>query len=186
MIRNFLDRIFINKRLIRPVEFVLKMALVYTVWRTFKYFGEQNENFLWGGWTVFKDMLGNSTTATAAILLGKLGYQLTYYSRMITVDDSAGIFFGDLCLGIAPIVIFSGFILSFGNNWKNKLWFIPLGVFFIYFINVFRLMALVLIQVHHQEYFDMAHDYLYVIITYGFIFLMVMWWMDKLADKKLA
>lgn len=43
------------------------------------------------------------------------------------------------------------------------------------------MLALVLVLVHYNRYFGMAHDYVYVVITYGLIFVLVMWWMDKLA-----
>lgn len=183
MIRQFLNHVLSNKKLVRPVEFLLKMAIVYACWRTFKYFGEKDDNFLWGGWFWLKNFLGDSVTASAAFLLRSAGYELTYYKRLITVDGSIGIYFADLCLGIAPMVIFSGFILSYGNNWKNKLWFIPLGVFLIHCINIFRMIALILVQVHYPEYFRVAHEYVYVVVTYGMIFLLVMWWMNSLADK---
>ena len=184
MVRQFLDRIFSDKKLIRPVEFLFKMAIVYACWRTFKYFGEKDDNFLWGGWFWLKNVLGDSVTASAAYLLTEAGYELTYYKRLITVEGSSGIYFADLCLGIAPMVIFSGFILSYGNNWKNKLWFIPLGVLLIHGINIFRMIALILIQVHYPRYFKLAHEYVYVVVTYGIIFLLVIWWMNLLTFKK--
>ena len=183
MVHQILDKIFSNKKLIRPAEFIVKMAIVYACWRTFKYFGEKDDNFLWGSWFWFKNFIGDSVVASAAAILSAAGYELTYYKRLITLEGGRGIYFADLCLGIAPMVIFSGFIISYGNNLKNKLWFIPMGLMFIHVINIFRIIALVLIQAYYLQYFKFAHDYLYVVITYGLIFLLVMWWMDKLADK---
>jgi exosortase/archaeosortase family protein len=64
---------------------------------------------------------------------------------------------------------------------QAKLWFIPLGLMLIFMINVFRLLALILIQAHYNSYFDFAHDYLYVVVTYSLIFVLVMWWMNRWA-----
>ncbi len=183
-IAGLLDRYLTNKRLIRPAEFLIKMALVYIGWRTFKYFGEHYDNFLWGGWQWFKDAMGRLLTLCAALLLKVAGYQLNFYERLIIVDGTRGIYVADLCLGIAPMVIFTGFISAFGDHTRNKLWFIPLGLFLIFLTNVARVLALVLVQVHSNHYFGLAHDYVYVLITYGLIFFMVMWWMNKLAFKE--
>lgn len=159
---------------------------MYIGWRLFKYLGENNENFLWGGWQAFKDLVGNALTATSAWVLRLMGYQLSSAGRRIIVDGTRGIWVADLCLGIAPMVIFAGFILAFGNHWKNKVWFIPLGLFLIYLTNVVRIVALVLVQVHNNNYFKLAHEYVYLIITYGLISLLVLWWMEKLAFKPAA
>ena len=185
MLRTLLERIFNDKRLVRPAEFIIKMLLVYVGWRAFKYVGDTYENFLWGGWQQFKDFLGGVTTTVSANMLLVLGYKLSYVGRVITVDGTSGIYFADLCLGLAPMVIFSGFIFSYGDNTKAKFWFVPLGVAAIFLINALRMVALILIQVHgNNAQFRIAHDYLYVLITYGFIFVMVMWWMNRWADIK--
>jgi exosortase/archaeosortase family protein len=162
------------------------MVMVYVGWRLFKYAGETYTNFLWGGWDWFKNVLGNSLTHFSATVLRLAGYELVHYKRVIIIEGTRGIYVADLCLGIAPMVIFSGFILSYGDNKRDKLWFIPLGIFAIYIINVLRICALALVQYHYNKLFRFAHEYLYVTVTYGFIFLMVIWWMNKWADKKSA
>ncbi len=185
MIKHFLEKYLPDKKLVKPAEFVIKMMIVYASWRAFKHAGDVYDNFLWGGWQHFKDILGSLTAAVAAKGLLVLGYKLSYHGRVITVDGTAGIYFADLCLGLAPMVIFAGFIVSYGNNLKAKCWFIPFGVMSIFLLNAVRMMALVLLQTEgNKSLFRFAHDYLYVIVTYGFIFLMVMWWMNSLADKK--
>ena len=186
MLRRILSRNLANKRLILPIEFLLKMSLVYIGWRCFKYVAESNEGFLWGGWFWLKNTLGNSITTCAAYILQAANYTLFYEGRTLILQGTNGIYFADLCLGVAPMVIFTGFILSYGTNFKNKLWFIPLGIFLIFCINVVRVVALALIQLHLPHYFQLAHSYLYVLITYGLIFILVMWWMNKLADNKIV
>ncbi|MBK7147495.1 MAG: exosortase/archaeosortase family protein [Bacteroidetes bacterium] len=175
---------FTDKRLILPVEFVLKMLLVYAAWRLFKYGGEHYEHFMWGGWEYLKNTQGRLVGHFSAMQLRAMGYQVTDFGRMIIVDGTPGIFIGDLCLGIAPMVIFSGFILVFGDNGCNKAWFIPLGLLLINVINVFRTSALVLVQVHYERYFKLAHENIYLYLTYGLILLLLLWWMNGPAFKK--
>ncbi len=184
MIHRFLSGFFTDKRLILPAEFLLKMMLVYAAWRLFKYGGEHYENFMWGCWEYVKNMQGRLVGHLSSVLLRGMGYEVTDFGRMIIVDGTPGIFIGDLCLGIAPMVIFSGFIFVFGDNPRNKLWFIPLGLALINVINVLRTSALVLVQVHYQRYFKLAHENIYLYLTYGLIFALLLWWMNRLAFKE--
>lgn len=184
MLRGLLQKTLTDKKLIAPAEFVLNMAVVYACWRLVKYMGETNPNFLWGGWHWFNDMIGNTLATCSATLMKLVGYELVHYKRIVTLEGTRGIYIADLCLGVAPMVIYTGFILSYGDNRKDKLWFVPLGLLVIFIINVLRVTALALIQYHYNSLFKFAHEYLYVTVTYGFIFLMVMWWMNKWADKK--
>lgn len=181
MVNELLSKFISNKKCLLPAEFLVKMVFVYAAWRTFKYGGEHYENFLWGGWDWIKNLQGNLIAYCSANLLRLLGYSVEQFQRMIMVDGNTGIYVADLCLGIAPMVIFTGFVLAFGNNNRNKIWFVPLGLGFIFIINVFRTMALVLVQVHYNKYFKFAHENLYFYITYGAIFLLLMWWMNTLA-----
>lgn len=181
MIKQVIAKFISNKKLLLPAEFLLKMILVYASWRAFKYGGEHFDNFLWGGWDAIKNFQGNLIANNSANLLRMLGYSVQQFQRMIVVDGTPGIYVADLCLGIAPMAIFAGFILAFGNHTRNKLWFIPLGLGLIFTINVFRTTALVLVQVHYNKYFKLAHENIYVYITYGTIFLLLMLWMNKLA-----
>lgn len=181
MLKRLLKKVFTNELLIEPAEFVIKVAMVYAIWRGFKYCGETYPGFLWGGWAAFYDIVGNLLAAADSVILNLLKVRHLHDKRVIIVEGTNGIKFSDLCLGIAPMFIYSGIILAFGNNVQAKLWFIPLGLMLIFMINVFRLLALILIQAHYNSYFDFAHDYLYVVVTYSLIFVLVMWWMNRWA-----
>jgi exosortase/archaeosortase family protein len=183
MLQRLLKQYLPDTKMVRPVEFAIKMVFVYAGWRTFKYFSETQPDFLWGSWDWFKELIGVDLIRWTALILSSMGYPLVHHGRLIVVDGYSGIYASDLCLGIPPLVIFTGFILSFGNNHKARLWFIPLGLIVIYITNILRMVALVLVQVHQGAYFRLAHDYVYLILTYGFIFIMVMWWMNSLAFK---
>ena len=183
MFRQVLQKLFTDKKMILPVEFVLNMGLVYAVWRALKYGGENFENFLLGGWDTFYTVFGRFITIISAQALRIMGYTVTDFHRMIIVEGTPGVYIGDLCLGVAPLFIFAGFILFYGDNWRNKLWFIPMGWVLILITNVIRTIALVLVLLYERQWFKLAHEYVYVLLTYGVIFLLVMWWMNKLADN---
>ncbi len=184
MISRILKPIIKDEALANVAAFIIKVALVYCTWRLLKYSGETYPGFLWGGWSAFYDLMGSLLTKTDSLILRLIDVPHIMKHRLIIIEGTRGIYFADLCLGIAPMFIFSGIILSVGNNWRNRLWFIPLGLILIYIINVFRLLALLLLQKKSNELFDFAHDYLYVTITYSLIFLLVVWWTNRLAFEE--
>ncbi|MCS6935169.1 MAG: archaeosortase/exosortase family protein [Chitinophagales bacterium] len=163
------------------VRFLLNMGIVYAAWRLFKYLAEHYENFLWGGWAKFQQFIGNTIATYSVSILRLAGYEVYNTGRMIYMQGHQPIYVADQCLGIAPLVIFTGFIVSFGNNTRNKLWYIPFGILLIMIINIIRMMALVLVAVHKQAWFGFAHNYLYVAITYSLILALVIWWMERWA-----
>ena len=181
MIKTTLRKLLKNDDLVEPAEFVIKVALVYAFWRLLKFSGETYPGFLWGGWAAFYDFMGNLLASSTTVLLDILGYKYWHEGRVIIVEGTRGVRFADLCLGIAPMVIYTGIISSFGNNWKARLWFIPMGIIFIFFINVLRMLALILVQAHYPQYFKLAHEYVYLIATYSLIFALVALWMNKFA-----
>jgi exosortase/archaeosortase family protein len=81
------------------------------------------------------------------------------------------------------MVLYVGFIFCFPSGLRRKLWFSLLGLAFIYIINVFRCVGLVLIAHDNdlRKWFDFAHHYLFVIIVYGFIFLLWMWFVNGIG-----
>lgn len=166
------------------VFFVLKIAIVYSSWRVLKYLGEADPNFLFGWWEAMYDFFAKRLAEGAAVVLKVFGYGYKQYGRVIIVDGTRGILVANLCVGIAAFYIYSGLILAFGNNWRDKLWFVPMGLLFIFVINVFRVVALALVQLHYEQYFKIAHTYVYVVLTYGLIFGLVVIWMEKFAFKK--
>ena len=116
MLKRLLKKVFTNELLIEPAEFVIKVAMVYAIWRGFKYCGETYPGFLWGGWAAFYDIVGNLLASADSVILNLLDVRHLHDKRVIIVEGTNGIKFSDLCLGIAPMFIYSGFILAFGNN----------------------------------------------------------------------
>ena len=102
----------------------------------------------------------------------------------IFLSNTSGIYVANHCLGIPAMVVFTLIILSFGGALKHKLWYIPLGIIGILFINCMRIVGLVVLLKRSSPFFwELNHKYALLILTYGFIFWMVKVWMDKFADQ---
>ena len=79
-------------------------------------------------------------------------------------------FIAPYCDGMVLYALFSGFVIAFPTSSRHKLWFVPVGVALIYGINVLRLVAM-----------SINHHYTFAFIVYGFIGLLWLWWVTRLA-----
>lgn len=123
--------------------------------------------------------------ATASIA-GKL---VNFADNSVRVKDSllAGdkfiidIRFG--CEGSEPIILLLAGILAFPANWKNKLIGALSGGLIIYFLNLFRIMALYFIGINNPNNFELFHvtvfPIVFIIISLSIWFLWI-----KMAGRK--
>ena len=88
------------------------------------------------------------------------------------------------CTGLKQAYIcFCIFLFSFGP-WKKKLWYIPLTLIVMYVFNIFRIAFIVFSIQHHPDWFNILHLYIFKYTFYGLIFLMWVYWEEKLIAKK--
>lgn len=127
------------------------------------------------------------TVVVSKKLLELLGYTVfTGSDRLIGIDGTGGLWIGDNCNGIALFALFTGFIIAYPGNWKKKLWFIPMGIVLIEFMNILRVVFLAILDTHSRAWTEFNHTYTFTIVIYGFIFLMWMIWVNKVSDKGLT
>ncbi|MBK8659994.1 MAG: archaeosortase/exosortase family protein [Bacteroidetes bacterium] len=164
--------------------FLLQMALVYLSWKLLYYGIEHAEGKWREGWLSLVHQLSLFYADVSVLVLRFMGeavkregigihfYEL---SRIVDVEEH--------CLAIPAMYIFIFSIALFSGSWKNKLWFIPLGLLGIAFINVMRLVPLAFVFAHlPDKYFIFHHSFLFVAITYGLILAMVRIWMKYFSN----
>ena len=87
------------------------------------------------------------------------------------------------CSGLKQIFVFLCIIAFYPGSEKHKLWFIPLGLFCVYLINVSRLLLLTYIVRDNPEAFDFWHGGVTKYAFYGIIFLIWVLWNDYLLPR---
>jgi len=126
---------------------------------------------------------------SADLVLHFFGYQ-TFKSiqaidfQVVGVDGSNGVWIGSNCNAIKLFGLFSVFIVAYPGSIKNKLWFIPLGIILIHFLNILRVAALAIIAKSFPQYLDFNHTYTFTLIVYGFIFLLWMIWVNRFSTQQ--
>jgi|GEM_PF-1064341 len=161
--------------------FVIKVVGVYAVWKVLHYTVTHSSGILHTGWLKLIEGLGSFYAGITSTILNAFGeVTIRQGIKIVYVYSQNNIRVEDHCLAIPAIVIFTFSIILFNGLWKNKLWFIPLGLLAIFIINLIRLVSLSYIFEHFsRKFYEINHSLVYVIITYSLVFSMIMWWMKR-------
>lgn len=164
--------------------YLLKLLFVYLLWKAFT-FTMEHVSFLTPHWNSFRDWFANILVDISVFFI-KLttGLEVETFHRVLRIPGTRGMYIANSCTGIPAMVIFAGIILSYPGKLKHKLWYIPLGMILVQASNVFRLVGLAILQKYSTEDFvRFNHGYTYLILTYSFVFWLVLLWMNRLSEK---
>jgi len=122
-----------------------------------------------------------------------VGAIVRFFGNEITLTDNVFLIYPNghrvkiiwACTGIKQTFIFLIIMLLARGSWKHKLWFIPVGIVLCYLINIFRITAITLIVKNHEELFHFYHEFVFKYLYYGLIFLIWLFWEEKICKKKL-
>lgn len=158
------------------VLFISKAVALYLLWY-----------FIYEQWLAKVGWLDNfiidHLVKITLYLLNFLGYTTFVYEHTFGIDGSNGVFIGNPCNGLELMALFAGFVLIFKGSWKNKIWFIPLGIIVIYMMNIVRLLILTIIAKVAPETLDFNHKYTFTVLLYVLVFLGWVLWVNKFATK---
>lgn len=160
--------------------FVLQMVLVYISWKLLYDYLSDSTGWLHQRWIDLVYHLSLIYTAASVAFLKNIGEQTIAVGNIIFFPlTNVRISVEEHCLAIPAMYIFTFSILIFSGSWKNKLWFIPVGVLGVALINISRMVLLAFIYAHFPtKYFMFHHSFSFVVITYSLILVMVFIWMN--------
>ncbi len=121
------------------------------------------------------------------ILMNIAGYSVEIYGKTVKITGSYGVHLDRGCLGRNTLGLFIGFILAFPGKTKYKIWYIGLGTGIFILINVFRIIALAIVDNCCVEYLDFNHHVTFKYIIWAIILVLWAIWINKyslLAEKK--
>lgn len=103
-------------------------------------------------------------------------------TRVLRIVDTPGVTVGEPCIGIDLMAFYSALILASSGNVKKKIWYVPLGVISILFINILRIIALAVLVTIDYELWEINHIFVFTAIVYIFTFMMWYFWL-KTTNK---
>ena len=130
-------------------------------------------------------LLSEHTARAACAIVRFVGNEISLLNNILLIypnGHSVKIIWG--CTSIKQSFIFLCIMLLARGNWKNKLWFIPFGIFLCYIINILRITAITLIIKNHNELFHFFHGFVFKYLYYGLIFLIWLFWEEKIRKKQ--
>lgn len=162
------------------IVFVLKAVLLYVAWFVFNDFVIAKSGV--------NDWLNHRVAFDASVFLKLFGYTTAIspgdHQFLIEIGSKPMVGVGNPCNGLELFVLFAGFVLCFPGGAKQKLWFIPIGIIIIHIANFIRAASLALIQYYNPQYLEFNHHYTFVVIVYGIIFGLWIYWVNRLATIK--
>ncbi len=155
--------------------------------------------FLYVGWyffyefylhphTNFDKVVINSLVELSQSTLHVVGYSTTNYAaedvefhEHIGIQGFKGLTIGAPCDGVILYALFIIFVVAFPGPLKHKLWYIPIGAFTVYYVNVLRIVALAIIMSINEEWLAFNHDYTFTILVYAYVFALWMIWVKRFS-----
>lgn len=142
--------------------------------------------------TLFDRYVIDNLIFISSIALEILGYDLmpsppaAQQIRTIGIDGSTGVWIGDPCNGISLFALFTIFMLAYPGSILKKLWYIPLGLFVIHFVNMIRIVVLTIIVYKAPDMLAFNHNYTFYVFVYSAVFLLWYLWAFKISGVTLS
>lgn len=109
--------------------------------------------------------------------------KITVVKMTIYISDKGYITINEGCSGLKQYIQFALLMMLYPGPWKKKLWFIPMGLIVVYLTNIFRIVGLVIVLSINPGSFHFSHDYIFRPLFYVVIFLMWVYWVEKIKNK---
>lgn len=139
-------------------------------------------------YTRFDKWVINALVEFANTTLQWMGYATTNYSAVdvdfnehIGIEGYKGLTIGAPCDGVILYALFIIFIAAFPGPLRHKLWYIPVGAFTVFYVNVLRIVALAIIMSINENWLAFNHDYTFTILVYAYVFALWMIWVKRFS-----
>jgi exosortase/archaeosortase family protein len=162
-------------------RFVLSIFGIYGAWKVIQHYLLHG---IWiGEWKHITNAIGTVYASATSRLLHIVGQHTIQSGIAVIFPTGDKILVEEHCLAIPAMILFAGTIALFSGSWKNKLWFIPMGLSVIIAINLLRLVFICITFEHFSKFFfELNHVYIYVAITYSAILGMILIWMNRYSE----
>lgn len=163
------------------IAIIWKSMLAYGIWFVLRN-ALTRISFLSVYWYQVNDFFASLYVKLSAISLEAMGYGLRYNDRNVLLDGTPGLYVGNHCLGLSASFIFVFIIFFLKGKLLYKVLYSLFGLGVIFFINWFRVVGLALMLKHGTKaFFHFNHSYTYLIMVYGIIFALIIFYENKLS-----
>jgi exosortase/archaeosortase family protein len=164
-------------------SYFMKVIFVYGSWKAIHAYLWRTPESMYA-WQNKLEGYGSLYASLTCSILRIFGYPSFADGTTINITPEHNTWVAEHCLAIPAMFVFGFSILLFKGSIKDKAWFIPLGILVIFLLNLFRLVSLSILMTQLSEItYQVYHRYVFLVVTYGAILLMVVWWMDRVMKE---
>jgi len=98
-------------------------------------------------------------------------------------ENNGFVYVNRSCSGLKQFYQWFFLMILYPGPWKQKLWFIPLGLVIIHIVNIFRIVGMTFVTISIPQHWDNIHDYVARPFFYVVMFLLWVWWNEKFYLK---
>ena len=178
---------FIEKQKLRPIADVLIFMFIIVFFHQ-----------LWWNWGLKNFLLDYMSFSeleqfmayqvfwpSAWIVEHILGYDINTLNTTIYFPNNGFIAVNGSCSGLKQFYQWIFLMVLFPGPWKQKLWYIPLGMFVIHLVNIMRIVILSIILMKWPDQWNFSHDWILRPFFYVVIFTLWVIWVEKFRNKAL-
>ena len=183
--RNFIDRHKLQP-LLDVIIFMLIIGFFHILWWDLglKEFLLEHLSF-----SELEQFMANQVAIPSAwIVKHIIGYDIKTLGTTLYFPNNGYIAVEGSCSGLKQFYQWIILMILFPGPWKQKLWYIPMGLVVIHLINIFRIVVLSVVVMHWPQHWDFIHLWIMRPFFYVVIFIMWMIWEEKfrLPARKLS
>ncbi len=189
MLRNLNKKTtrFIKKFKLSPLLDVLIFAIIVLAFHYFWWHGLKKFLLTFMAFREFEQFLAHQVFLPAAWLVEHvLRYPIETAQNTLYFNNNGFVAVEGSCSGLKQFYQWVVLMILFPGSWKKKLWFIPLGLLVIHFVNILRIVILSVVVVHWPDYWDFIH--LWVLRPFFYVVIFFLWviWVEKINTPLLS
>ena len=183
-------RSFVDKHKLQPLLdimiFMLIIGFFHILWWNL---GLKKFMLEYLSFSELEQFMANQVAVPSAwIVKHIIGYDIKTLETTLYFPNNGYIAVEGSCSGLKQFYQWIVLMVLFPGPWKQKLWYIPMGVAVIHLTNIFRIVILSVVVMHWPQHWDFIHLWVLRPFFYVVIFIMWMIWEEKfrLPAKKVA
>jgi len=188
VVRDYFSRInlFIKKNKLGPLVDVALFSIIIIFFH-FLWWDFGLKSFLnkYGSFQEMEQFMARQVfLASSWFDLHVLGYHIKTLNTTIYFPEINGyIEVNGSCSGVKQFYQWTVLMILFPGPWRQKLWYIPLGILIIHLNNILRIIILSVILENCPDYWNFAHDWILRPFFYVIIFALWVIWVEKIRPK---
>lgn len=164
--------------------FIVRFIMLFALWKVLFHFIWTVPHYL-EAYNEFSLDVISMILQQVSVILTFVGHEVVIVEpeRLVGIVGTVGVSVGEPCIGFGIHALFVALIISYGNQWAKKWWFLLVGTSLIYILNLTRITALAIMVQYDQSIWDLNHKFIFKFIIYSVIFIFWMLWIKGGKEK---